>query len=104
MVLNMGNLIELKSLDRDARSLPNQLELQVHTVQTVQTVQKDHSIRYDRSQLLTIKDKVKQDNRLKILLLDVCKIIRRLKLNRRRTREGIKNQKISIDLTGYQEA
>ena len=51
MVLNRGNLIELTSLDRDVRSLPNQLELeqqqqQVHTVQPVQTVQKYHPIRY----------------------------------------------------------
>ena len=53
MVLNRGNLIELTSLDRDVRSLPNQLELeqQVHTVQTVQSVQKDHPIRYDRFEL-----------------------------------------------------
>ena len=95
MVLNRGNLIELTSLDRDVRSLPNQLELeqQVHTVQTVQMVQEDHPIRYDRFELLVIKDKVKQDSRLKILLLDACKIIRRLKLNRRGTRGGIKNWK-----------
>ena len=67
MVLNRGNLIDLTSSDRDVRSLPNQLELeqQVHTVQTVQIVQKDHPIRYDRIELLAIKDKVKQDSRLK---------------------------------------
>ena len=62
-------------------------------VQTVQMVQKDHPIRYDRSELLVIKDTVKNDNRLKILLLGACKIIRRLKLNRRGTRGGIKNWK-----------
>ena len=93
MVFNRGNLIEMISLDIDVRSLPNQLELeqqQVHTVQTVQTVQKDNPVRYGISELLAVKDKVKQDNRPKILLLDTCKIIRRLKLNRQGTRGGIK--------------
>ena len=32
--------------------------------------------------MLAIKDNVKHDNRLEVLLLDACKIIRRLKLNR----------------------
>ena len=78
MVLNRGNLIDLTSSDRDVRSLPNQWELeqQVYTVQTVQIVQKDHPIRYDRIEVLVIKDKVKQDSRLKILLLGAYKIIK----------------------------
>ena len=96
MVFSKGNLIGLTNLDKDdERPLPNRLELeqkQVHIVQTVQMVQKDDPIRYDRSELVAIKDKVKHDNRLKILLLDACKIIRKLKLNRRGTRGGIKNQ------------
>ena len=79
MVFSKGNLIEMTNLGKyDVRPLPNQLELeqqQAHIVQTVQTVQKDHPIRYDRSELLVIKDKVKHDNRLKILLLDACKIL-----------------------------
>ena len=66
-------------------------------------VQKDHPIRYDRSELLSIKDKIKHDNKLKILLLDACKLFRKLKLNRRGTRGCINNQIKCTDPTGYQE-
>ena len=107
MVFSKGNLIELTNLDKDdVRPLPNRLELEqhVHMVQTAQMVQKDHLIRYDRSELLVIKDKVKHDNRLKILLLDACKIIRRLKLTEERLEEVSKIGKNCTDPTGYQEA
>ena len=59
----------------DATPLPNQLEPE-HQVQTV------HPIRYDNADLLAIRERVKHDKRLKILPLNACKIVRRLRLNK----------------------
>ena len=74
-----GNLIkiELINLNReDVTPLPNQLEPEQHQVQTV------HPIRYNNAELQAIRERVKHDNRLKILPLNAYKIIRRLRLNK----------------------
>ena len=41
-----------------------------------------HPIRYDSAELLAIRERVKHDNRCKILLLTAWKIIKRLRLNK----------------------
>ena len=87
-----GNLIkiELTNVNReDATPLPNWLEPEQHQVQTV------HPRGYDSAELLAIRERVKHDNRLKILLLNACKIIRRLRLNKQGSRGGInKNREL----------
>ena len=85
-----GNLIKIERTnanEEDVTPLPNQLEPEQHQVQTV------HPIRYDSAELLAIRERVKHDNRLKILPLNACKIIRRLRLNKQGTRKGINKHK-----------
>ena len=79
MEMCKGNLtkIELTNVNReDTTPLPNQLEPEKHQVETVQP------IRYDSAELLTITERDTCDTRLNIILLNVCKIIRRLRLNK----------------------
>ena len=74
---------------KDKTSVLNQPEQQ-HNINT--TVQRSHRLVYTADFLKSIKYKVDHDQRYKLLHPNICSTVRKLKLNRKRTRRGNKSK------------
>ena len=73
----------------DKTNVLNQPEQQ-HNINT--TVQRSHRLVYMAGFLESIKCKVDHDERYKLLHPNICSTVRKLKLNRKKTRRGNKSK------------
>ena len=79
---------------KDKTSVLNQPEQQ-HNINT--TVQRSHRLVYTADFLKSIKCQDDHDQRYKLLHPSICSMVRKLKLNRKKTRRGNKSRCLTPD-------